>query len=343
MAGQAEFHELARFVDPDTGASVWVEAHGAPILGPGGTPERVVGVGINITERKRAEEALRGSEARHAFLLKLADALRPLDDAEDIVYTAARVLGEHLGTDRAYYVDIDEERQEFVVARDWHRPGETSHARRYPLAAWTMPWLDDGRTWIVADVDTDAILPDDQRPSYRGNGIRAAVVVPLVKGGRLVATFVTNQRLPRAWTPTEVALIEDTAQRIWAAIERVKADHARRATGERLSSLLQSMGEGVIGIGADGRCTFVNAAGAALLGCRPDAVVGRPPHDLFHGGDERLLRALAQGESVRIGNAAFRHGDGTAVAAACRVSPIVVGGKPAGAVIVFQAAGEAAG
>jgi PAS domain S-box-containing protein len=337
MDGKAEFHETARFIDPLSGEMAWVEVHGAAVPGAGGTPERVVGVAFNITERKRAEEVLRIAQARDVFLLALSDALRPLDDPDEIVYTAARVLGEQLGADRAYYVNLDEERQEFVVARDWHRPGETSHARRYPAAAWDMPWLDGGATWVMGDVDTDPDLPDAQRPAYRGNGIRAAIVVPLIKGARLVATFAANQALPRAWSATEVALVEDTAERIWAAVERARANAALRATGERLALLLQSMGEGVIGVAGDGRCTFVNAAGAALLGYRSGELAGKAVGSLLGGPDRRVLDALATGASARIEDALWRRGDGTAAALPCLVSPMLLDGQPAGAVIVFRA------
>ncbi|WP_141829415.1 PAS domain-containing protein [Herbaspirillum sp. SJZ107] len=285
---------------------------------------------------QESERALRSSEARHAFLLTLSDALRPLDEPEDIVYTAARVLGERLGSDRAYYVHVDEERQEFVVEHDWYAPGESSHAGRFPCAAWNMPWLADGRTWVVADVDTDAVLPDPQRPAYRAKGIRAAIVVPLIKHGRLVATFCTNQRQPRAWTPTEVGLIEDTAERLWATIERAGAKAALRDTSERLSLLLQSMDEGVIGIAPDHRCMFINDAAAAMLGCRADELVGRCAQALL--GDGRVLKAMQEGVSMHVEGEAFRCEDGTPLRISCQVSPMVLGGNPAGAVVVFRRA-----
>jgi hypothetical protein len=60
-------------------------------------------------------------------------------------------------------VSIDEAQQKFVVERDWHRPGETSHARRYPLSPWTMPWLDDGRTWVMPSRAADPRRPPGGR------------------------------------------------------------------------------------------------------------------------------------------------------------------------------------
>ena len=193
----------------------------------------------DITARKQAEQAQQASEEQQAFLLQLSDALRQLLDPADMQATAARVLGQHLDADRAYYVDLDEAAQEYVVARDWHRPGAPSYACRYPLGDWPMPWLLNGQAWVCHDLDTDPTLSAEQRADYRGDDIRAAVVVPLLKQERLVAALVINQNRPRAWAPPEVALVEEVAERTWAAVERVKAEAALGATEMRYRTDLE--------------------------------------------------------------------------------------------------------
>ncbi|MDU0369115.1 PAS domain-containing protein [Hymenobacter endophyticus] len=191
----------------------------------------------DITERKRREQ-------EQEFLLLLSDALRPLTTPGDIQATAAALLGKHLGVDRAYYVDLNYNTQEFIVARDWHRPGAPSHARRYALSNWPMPWLLNGQTWVCRDVDTDPTLPDAQRTDYRGHDIRAAVVVPLLKQGRLAATLVVNQNAPHAWTSQQVALVEETAERTWAAVERAKTEEALRVSEEKYRRIFENIDQG---------------------------------------------------------------------------------------------------
>ena len=56
-----------------------------------------------LNQLERVEGALLESESRHAFLLRLGDALRPLVDPLAIQGEASRLLGERLLTDRAYY------------------------------------------------------------------------------------------------------------------------------------------------------------------------------------------------------------------------------------------------
>ncbi|SOU08587.1 putative sensory HWE histidine kinase of a two component system [Xanthomonas arboricola pv. fragariae] len=195
---------------------------------------------LDITDRKLTEAALREVQDRNAFLLKLSDALRPLSDPAAIQGEAARVLGEHLAAGRAYYVEVDARAQQYVVERDWHQPDETSHARRFALTDWPMPWLLDAQTWVVRDAATDPALPDDQRAAYLGNQIAALIVVPLIKGGRLVATFVVNQRSARNWNAAEIRLAEETAERTWEALERARAQGALLESEERYRVILES-------------------------------------------------------------------------------------------------------
>ncbi|MGL5192650.1 MAG: ATP-binding protein [Chroococcales cyanobacterium] len=211
-----------------------------------GAPEqrRVSIIYTDITQSKQVQEQLRRAAELSAFRVLLNDAVRSLTDPEDIKYQAVCVLGQQLGSDRAYYVEIDQARSEFIVARDWHQPGTPSHARRYPMEDWPLPWLVDGQPWVIRNVDTDPALPDDQRSSYRGNDIGALILVPLIKNGCLVATLATNQTSPRDWTPDEIALVQETADRTWAAVERARAEEALRLSEQKYRSLFNSIDEG---------------------------------------------------------------------------------------------------
>src|SRR3712207_3733681 len=143
----------------------------------------------DISERKRSEQALRESEERQVFLLKLADALRPLADPVEIQSEAARVLGQHLGVGRAAYAEIDSAGAYFTVPRDY-TDGVPSFAGRYPLQDYGTSVLWDnmyaGRTNVIVDAERDERLGEAERSNYAASMVRAAVGVPLVKGGRLV-------------------------------------------------------------------------------------------------------------------------------------------------------------
>jgi PAS domain S-box-containing protein len=64
--------------------------------------------------------------------------------------------------------------------------------------------------------------------------ILGAVAVPLVKAGTLVAILVVHSAVPRDWNEHEIALIEETAERTWAAVERARTEEALRESEERM-------------------------------------------------------------------------------------------------------------
>jgi PAS domain S-box-containing protein len=61
-----------RIIHPDDSRERWIASRGRPQLGSNGEPDRLMGVSIDITERKLAEEASRRSEARLAAGADLA-------------------------------------------------------------------------------------------------------------------------------------------------------------------------------------------------------------------------------------------------------------------------------
>ncbi|MFV3517320.1 hypothetical protein ACNJD8_22170, partial [Mycobacterium tuberculosis] len=70
-----------------------------------------------------AGKALRESEERQAFLLKLSDAVRPLAAAADIHGETTRLLRSQLNAGWCYYVDWDLCRKTGLVLRDSVREG----------------------------------------------------------------------------------------------------------------------------------------------------------------------------------------------------------------------------
>lgn len=64
--------------------------------------------------------------------------------------------------------------------------------------------------------------------------------------------------------------------------ERKAQDEERARLARDLSLLLESTGEGLFGLDLDGRCTFVNASAAEMLGYREHELIGESMHELIH-------------------------------------------------------------
>ena len=195
-------------------------------------------------EHRQAEAELRANEERLAFLLRLNDELRRLNDAAAIQQTAARQLGEYLGAARVGYAEL--EGGEYII-RCEHTSGVEPLVGR-PLritmgGALREPLL-RGEVIVVSDVQADQRLGDDDRAAFRSRQIASFVGVGLFKDGQMVATLGANHTTPRAWTPREIEFVREVAQRTWDAVERTRAETALREQTTRLSLALEASAGG---------------------------------------------------------------------------------------------------
>ena len=214
----------------DTGH--WYTIYASRVGGSGS--RRVCVVSQDTTERRKREE-------RQAFLLKLSDAIRPLVDAEGIRQTAANVLGEHLGASRVAYAEDGGDGESFIVYRNYvdDVPDMAGRYRYADFGGDILAQLGSGENRIQPDLANDERLSARERQSFAQAGIGASLNVPLVKGGRLVAFLGVNYKAAHVFLPEEIALVEETAERAWAAVERARAEAALHESDERQAFLLK--------------------------------------------------------------------------------------------------------
>ena len=113
----------------------------------------------------------------------------------------------------------------------------------------------------------------------------------------------------------------------------------------QLGLLLESTGEGIFGIDLAGHCTFINRAGARMLGFEPADVLGHNMHELTHHShadgshypdtDCPIFNAFRQGLPCRIDTEVFWRRDHSAFAVEYSSHPIMDGAQVRGAVITF--------
>ena len=121
------------------------------------------------------------------------------------------------------------------------------------------------------------------------------------------------------------------------------AEEARLGRYNRL--LLESTGEGIYGVDLDGRCTFLNDAGARMIGVPAADAVGRKMHDLTHHHrpdgsvypveECPIYRVYKDGQGCRIADEVFFRADGTSFPVEYTSNPIRSDGHAEGAVVTF--------
>lgn len=253
-----ELEHRVRQVDGETG---WALSRAVPILDPEGRIVEWFGAASDITARKEAEVALGASQARQAFLLKLSDALRAEPSAEAMTERALRMLFDEMRLDRCYVgiYRLAEDRGDF--------PHQVHDDRLLPLP--TQVRLSDfpealqiavHRTLVIDDVAAMSGLSDSERAGFDGLGMRALITATLRKGENIPLWAICAVSTgPRVWTKGDVALVEEVAERTWAAVERAKAETALRESQARLTAAFESVPVGVAVIDMSGSAVLSNS------------------------------------------------------------------------------------
>ncbi|MDP9179005.1 MAG: PAS domain S-box protein [Gemmatimonadota bacterium] len=144
---------------------------------------------------------------------------------------------------------------------------------------------------------------------------------------------------------------------------RAKAEEALRQAGEaereqaRLAkqnvALLESTDQGFYGMDKAGNCTFINPAGARLLGYEPAELIGRQMHEAVHykhadGSPYPLTEcpiynALKTGSQARVADEVMWAKDGRAIPVEYSTSPLMEEGDLRGSVVAFTDISERIG
>lgn len=215
----------------DGGGELWVRVATVPIRDAAGIVTGQASVVSDIDALKRLSEARREGERSQALLLKLSDAIRPLDDPAQIADCAVDLLGAHLAIDRCTYVEFieDHDRHHIVVEAEYRTADAISFVGLHDAEQFgsDLTALQAGQTVAVADVEDEPFV-DALRAKWRNLRIRSRLGVPVMKHGRLVTALTLQHRAPRRWSAADIRLVREFAERTWVAVE-----HARAAAGLR--------------------------------------------------------------------------------------------------------------
>jgi PAS domain S-box-containing protein len=241
-AGSGTLHQEFRIRRPD--GERWMSVIGKTVFeGSPPVAARIYGVLADITERKKAEEALQQSEERNSHLLLLTDTLRYINDPLQVLEEGLKRVGEYLDLDRVVYNEIDPEVTTCTTRVNYLKPGFSPVLGSLPMepSKETVRNLQKGITCIQPDVESDDHLTEAEKGACRSIQVGAFVTVPLIRKNQWVCNLVAHSGKPRNWTAHELAIMEEAADRIWSAFERAKAEEALRQSQQALQQLNASL------------------------------------------------------------------------------------------------------
>jgi len=272
------------------GAVRWVQLSAQVLRGEGGRAESVLAIVQDITEARRAREALLVRERHLGFIMRLNDTLRRLDDPVALSFEAARLLGEFAGADRVGYAEDAGDGESVSVTRNYTRgvPGIEGRYRYDDYGPALLRAFRAGRTVVRPDIARDPALTDEEKAAHAALALGATVNIPLLKDGRLHAVFFVHAREARAWTNADVALFRDVAERLRADLERARAEAVLRTTRGWLAAALAGMTDAVLIVDNQAHAVAANEAHTRLLGLRPATDLHADPANWQHDAELQL-------------------------------------------------------
>jgi len=281
-AGNTDYEHDHRIVLPD-GSVKHIHAIGHPVLDENGQVAQYVGTAVDVTERKRAEEALRESETLfRTFVDHAADAFFVLDieqgkitdvnreACESLGYTRQELIGmTPLAFDRNVGLAVTESVAERTAAGEtvfdthWH---QGKNGTLFPVEAHTSQFWYAGRRFLlkVARDISDRVRAEEQREELRQLEADLAHINRVSMMGELTAStahevnqplsgVVSNGSACLRWLAGEAPNVEEAREaarrivrdgkRAGEVIARVRALAKRAATAHEKLDLNETIRE----------------------------------------------------------------------------------------------------
>lgn len=204
----------------------------------------------------------------------------------------------------------------------------------------------------VAEADVPLYLSDASNADHMvsqplcASGLRSLLGLRLYPHGKLLGVLYVGMDHVRLFEPRAKRYLQTLVGYLSGIVERTILTTQAQQARKRLQLLLDSVGEGIYGVDAEGRCTFANPACVKLLGYRSsDELIGKSMHHLIHHTKPNgkpypieecpLLSTARRGEPYHAEEELLWRADGTSFYADQRASPVYEEGRLMAAVITF--------
>ena len=247
---QEGVHEMEYQALLDDGSVCWLSTRGVAVRDARGEPARMIGVCMDITERKQVEAAERAARAeaesavnRQSFLAEASAILSSSLDFEETLASLASLCVPFLadwctvdvldGSElrRVAVVHADPAKVEFAKQLQERYPPDRNSPELQQVLAGNSVRLEEITEELMQYLAKDA----EHREIIRNLGLRSAIGIALKASGRTLGllTLVTAES-GRMYTEADVALAEDVGQRAGLAVENAMLYRVSQEVQEEL-------------------------------------------------------------------------------------------------------------
>ena len=206
------------------GTSFPAEYWSHPMVRDGKTVGAVITF-FDITERKKAEEALRKSEQRKRSLLEINNAIINNLTQEALFASAYEAIRRVVSFDRAAFLLHQPEKKTLKllsmdsdVESEFFRLGKEYDLEETRVSAWV---LDRQESVVRGDLEKEQESAGDRR--LVAEGIQSYCVVPLVAMGKSIGTFTLWSEAKNRYSEADAELLQEVANQVALAIANMKS------------------------------------------------------------------------------------------------------------------------
>ena len=305
----------------------WMAVRAAPIAEDEGAVREWVGAHTDIHERIMAEEAL--AEVNRTLEKRVEERTRALAAfSEDLKALHRITTAEHDDSDDAFqgYLRAGCDMFEMPIGILSETPlDEATGERVYRLRKVEAPGADiePGLEIPLREAFCDAVVEAEEtvsyadaaaraeldcHPAYAERGLRSFIGTPIYVGNELFGTlnFVSPEPRTEGFAPHEHELIEVMAELIGRLINARRAERERAEIDARYRSMVHTIDEGLLLVGAGGEVLMSNPAAQRMLGLGEGEAYGRisgsPRYRVVHeDGSPYPEEELPEREVLRTG------------------------------------------
>ncbi|MGC8781312.1 MAG: PAS domain S-box protein [Anaerolineae bacterium] len=261
---------------------------------------RVVGFHLDVTERRRMEEALRRLNRNLRAMMQCNEAVVRARDETQLLNQICEILVEVAGYRQVWVGRAEEDGPKTV------RPIAMCGTAAEYLAGISVTWGDDPhgagpvgtairtrQPCIVRDVAADPRFAP-WRERAEAFGFRSVVALPLLVRNRAVGALAIYADHEDAFDDEELHLLEALAQNVSFGVASLRSDVERDELLEtlfiserRLREMLESVQLVVVGLDCEGQITFCNEYLAKVVGLHRTEVIGSNWFERFVPADQR--------------------------------------------------------
>jgi formate hydrogenlyase transcriptional activator len=212
-----------------------VEYWSHPLVRHGKTVGAVITF-FDITERKKAEEALRKSEQRKCSLLEINNAIINNLTQDALFASAYEAIRRVVSFDRAAFLLHQPEKKtlklvsmESDTESEFFRLGKEYDLQETRISAGV---LDRQQGFVRGDLETEQESAGEQR--LVAEGIQSYCVVPLVAMGNSIGTFTVWSETKNRYSEADAELLQEVANQVALAIANMKSYEEIAALKARL-------------------------------------------------------------------------------------------------------------